>query len=329
METPGPNSLPGPRGRSREADTRAFTRWLVTLLVAAIGSVAFAFVFLRVAPPPEAIAPAGIEPARPVPAADLVAVGDIGECPMAGARATAELARRLPGTIAVLGDEAYPTGSDADFARCFDPAWGPLKARIRPVPGNHEYLTANGAAYYRYFGPRAGRPGEGWYSYELGAWHVVAINSSVDVGPASPQVAWLRDDLARAGGRCILAYWHTPRFSVGPHGSRVRITAVWAALQQAGAAVVLSGHDHLYERFAPLTAEGRRDPVRGIRQFVVGTGGAGRYRPLTRDPNAEVVDATAWGVLHLRLEADAYAWAFVPVAGSAFTDSGRAPCHPR
>ncbi|MDB4950646.1 MAG: Alkaline phosphatase precursor [Gemmatimonadetes bacterium] len=261
--------------------------------------------------------------------ADLLAAGDIAECPGGDAEATARLLERLPGTIAALGDEAYPDGSERAFAGCYAPSWGRLINRTRPVPGNHEYVTPGAAPYYRYFGRRAGKPGEGWYSYELGAWHVVALNSGIDVGPGSAQVAWLRDDLAAHPGRCVLAYWHTPRFSLGPHGSRLRMAAIWDVLYGAGAAVVLSGHDHMYERFAPMTSAGHLDPARGIRQFVVGTGGAGLYRVVAGGQNAEVVNSGTHGVLHMRLLPTGYTWEFVPVAGGTFTDSGRAPCRPR
>ena len=318
--------MQGGDGSARARDARAFTRRLVVVGIVAAAAIAFAIVRFG---PPGGLPGASAAIVTSGPAADLLAVGDVGECPMVGARATARLAERLPGTIALLGDEAYPNGSDHDFATCFAPAWGPLLDRTRPVPGNHEYRTADAAPYFRYFGRRAGRPGEGWYSYELGTWHVVAINSSLDVGPGSPQLAWLRDDLAAAKGRCVLAYWHTPRFSIGPHGDRWQMIPIWDALSRVGAAVVLAGHDHMYQRFAPMTSDGHPDAERGMREFVVGTGGAGRYRPLRRDDNLEAMDAGTWGVLHLRLMPDSYSWEFVPVEGSAFRDSGQAPCHPR
>jgi 3',5'-cyclic AMP phosphodiesterase CpdA len=263
------------------------------------------------------------------PTASLVAAGDIAECPAgrAAAQATARLADGIPGTVAVLGDEAYPAGADRDFAQCYGPTWGRLKARTRPVPGNHEYGTDGGAPYFRYFGAAAGAPGKGYYSYDAGAWHVVALNSSIDVGPGSPQAAWLARDLAAHPGRCTLAYWHTPRFSSGPHGSRARMAAFWKLLYDSGADVVLSGHDHLYERFAPMDTAGRRDPARGIRQFVAGTGGAGLYHAFGRQPNSEVLNDRTHGVLHLTLEPGGYRWRFIPILPGTFTDAGSGTCH--
>jgi hypothetical protein len=261
------------------------------------------------------------------PVASLVAAGDIGECPGGEADATARLAEGIPGVVAALGDEAYPDGADADFARCYTPAWGRLRARTRPVPGNHEYVTQGAAPYFRYFGAAAGAPGRGYYSYDLGAWHVLALNSEIDIGPGSPQATWLRADLAAHPGRCTLAYWHRPRFSSGPHGSRAGMAALWRLLYDAGADVVLSGHDHLYERFAPMDADGRRDWARGIRQFVVGTGGAELYHAWGRAPNSEVLNDGTHGVLHLTLEPGGYRWEFVPVLPGTFTDGGRGTCH--
>jgi hypothetical protein len=257
----------------------------------------------------------------------IIAAGDVAECPRGAAEATARLVEQMPGVVAVLGDEAYPTGSDRDFATCYAPTWGRFRARSRPVPGNHEYSAGTAAAYFRYFGSLAGPAGLGYYSYEAGAWHVVALNSGIDVGPASPQARWLRADLAAHPAACTLAYWHTPRFSSGMHGPRPRMAAFWQILYDAGADVVLSGHDHMYERFAPMDSAGRRDDARGIRQFVVGTGGAGLYRARGRTPNSQALDDSTHGVLRLSLERGRYAWEFVPVPGAAFRDAGRGTCH--
>jgi 3',5'-cyclic AMP phosphodiesterase CpdA len=196
--------------------------------------------------------------------------------------------------------------------------------------GNHEYNTPGAAGYYRYFGAAAGRPTEGWYSYELGAWHVVVLNSNcASVGgcnAGSTQERWLRADLAAHPARCTLAAWHHPRFSGGNHGDDPQYTAFWRALEDAGAELVINGHDHDYERFAPRRGDGARDDARGLREFVVGTGGT-RLLPIERvAPDSEARNASAHGVLQLTLHPDGYDWRFVPIAGAAYTDSGRGAC---
>lgn len=194
----------------------------------------------------------------------LLAAGDIGDCDSNGAKLTGRLIASRPGTVAAIGDTAYPTGSAGDFANCYQPTWGHFKNRTRPALGNHEYLTAGAGAYFAYFGRKAAPPG-GYYSYRLGSWHILVINSNCDqidgCGPGSKQLRWLRTDLARHRVRCTLAYWHSPRFSSGPHGSDETMQPIWAALAKSGADVVLSGHDHLYQRFAPLDASGDRKSV--------------------------------------------------------------------
>jgi hypothetical protein len=260
--------------------------------------------------------------------ADLVE-GNFGQ---PGAPATAALLDGLPGTILILGDLAYWNGSAEDFRDCYDRSWGRHKARSRPVPGNHEYRSPGAGPYFDYWGQAAGAPGKGYYSFELGAWHVVALNSNIDAGAGSAQAAWLRRDLAASGARCILAYWHHPLFNSGKHGDRPEMREAFRALHAAGADVVLAGHAHNYERFAPMDAEGRRDPARGLRSFVVGTGGAQLKADMISDPpreNSEAVDGSTWGLLELTLYATRYAWRFVPVEGGGFEDSGEAPCVPR
>jgi hypothetical protein len=261
----------------------------------------------------------------------LAAAGDIADC-KPGAAITAGLLDALPGTVALLGDAAYEDGSPADFANCYDPTWGRHKARTRPAIGNHEYGYPGAAGYWDYFGAAAGPRGKGWYSYEAGAWHVVALNSNCSqVGgchPGSEQERWLRADLEAHPAKCTLAYMHQPRFSSGnAHGGSPGMEPLWRALQDHGAEVVLAGHDHDYERFAPQTAGGALDAKRGIRQFVVGTGG----RPLRSfgppKPFSEVRNNSTWGVLHLRLRARSYDWRFVAQPGNAFTDSGSTTCH--
>ena len=264
----------------------------------------------------------------------LVGAGDITQC-SSGAEATARLLDGIAGTVFTAGDNAYPHGALADYEKCYAPSWGRQLARTRPAPGNHEYETGGAAGYFAYFGARAGPPSRGYYSYDLGTWHVVVLNSSDNCGvvacsASSPQVEWLRADLAASAAPCTVAIWHHPRFSSGPHGSNTRLDAFWDALYAAGADVVVNGHDHIYQRFAPQTPAGARDDARGIREFVVGTGGKSHDKlrsPLL--PNTEVAHGSTFGVLALTLHAASYSWRFVPVAGATFTDAGSAPCHRR
>jgi alkaline phosphatase len=199
----------------------------------------------------------GPSPSGPPPEAVLLAVGDIASCDVSADEQVGELAARLDGTIALLGDIAYPRGSSDDFAGCFDPTWGPMRNRLRPAPGNHEYESKNASGYFAYFGAAAGKSGEGWYSYDLGAWHLIALNSNCEAiggcGRGSPQLAWLVADLAAHPAACTLAYWHHPRWSSGPHGTSGLTDALWDALVTSSADVVLSGHDHDYERMSRST----------------------------------------------------------------------------
>jgi acid phosphatase type 7 len=255
----------------------------------------------------------------------LVGAGDIADC---DAQPTATLLDNIPGTVFTAGDNAYPNGSASDYANCYDPSWGRHKARTHPSPGNHDYNTSTATGYYNYFGALAGPPGVGYYSYDLGAWHIVSLNSNISMSAGSAQETWLRADLAASTKRCTIAYWHHPRFSSGSHhGSSTQSAGVFQALYDAGAEIVIVGHDHEYERFAPQTPTAAADPVRGIREFVVGTGGAGLYSFGTPLPNSEVRDNTSHGVLKLTLSDGLYSWEFIPVAGNSFTDSGSGTCH--
>jgi acid phosphatase type 7 len=263
----------------------------------------------------------------------VVAVGDIGVCDSNRDSATATLAAQTTGTILALGDIAYPDGTAANFSQCFEQSWGRLKDRIRPTPGNHEYNTPDAAPYFAYFGSAAGRPGEGWYSFDVGAWHVVSLNSNcnqIEGGckAGSPQEQWLRQDLADNPAQCTLAFWHAPRFSSGrEHGGTKDVADLWSALTDAGAEVVLTGHEHLYERFAPMDADGEKDEARGLREFVVGTGGAESYRfGRSRGGSEARIDDTP-GVLKLTLGATSYSWDFVPVTADGKGDSGTDRCH--
>lgn len=257
----------------------------------------------------------------------LVGAGDIADCDSEAREATAALLDGIAGTVFTAGDNAYGSGTPEEFTECYAPSWGRHKDRTRPAPGNHDYRTGDGAGYYAYFGINAGPPGRGYYSYNLGDWHIVSLNSNIDMAPGSAQDRWLRTDLAANRKRCTLAYWHHPRFSSSEHGNQKHTAPLWDALYAYGAEIVIGGHDHTYERFAPQTPDAVPDPARGIREFVVGTGGAELYEFPTTEPNSEVRDNSAHGVLRLTLRPDGYAWEFVPVAGERFRDAGTGTCH--
>jgi hypothetical protein len=265
-------------------------------------------------------------PSGPPPHTSLVAAGDIASCWWRSDDATGRLLDHITGVVAPLGDIVYQAGSRAQFRDCYAPAWGRHKARTRPAIGNHDMGTEKGAPYYEYFGAAAGPAGKGWYSYELEGWHVVVLNSEVGIDSTSEQLGWLRADLAAHPAKCTLAYMHRPRFSSGRHGDSERVKPAFAALYQGGVDVVLGGHDHLYERFAPQDAEGRKDP-RGVRQFVVGTGGAPFYDFREHlNANSEVHQNKVHGVLRLVFHPDGYDWEFVGVSGG-FSDHGHGDCH--
>jgi acid phosphatase type 7 len=265
-------------------------------------------------------------------AAVLIGAGDIADCSgLAGAEATAKLLEQNPGTVMAIGDLAYPDGTAANFV-CYDKTWGRVKSRIRPAVGNHEFHSSGATYYFQYFGSVAGDPKTGYYSYELGSWHVIVLNSECSqVGgcnAGSPQEKWLRADLAAHPVACTVAYWHKPLFSSGgTHGNDLEIQPLWQALYDANADVVVNGHDHDYERFAPQAPDGSADPKRGIREFVVGTGGKSLRVFGTIRANSEVRSIDAFGVLKLTLRPGAYDWQFLPEVGKSFTDSGSGTCH--
>jgi len=248
---------------------------------------------------------------------------------------TAALLGRIGGTVFTAGDNAYPDGYYQDYANCWASSWGRYQAVVHPAAGNHEYhdSIASGAAdYYRYFfrehGTVVGDSGRYYYSYDLGAWHIVVLNTFIDMSAGSPQEQWLRADLAASTKRCTLAYMHYARFSSGSvHGSYPAVQPLWQALYDYGAEIAIAGHDHEYERFAPQTPDGHLDTARGIRAFVVGTGGGGLYSFGTPLPNSEVRNSSTWGVLKLTLADGSYSWEFVPITGQTLTDSGSGTCH--
>jgi predicted phosphohydrolase len=261
----------------------------------------------------------------------LVGAGDIANCSsLAGAEATAKLLDSIPGTVYTLGDNAYGSGTATEFANCYDPTWGRHKARTKPAPGNHEYYTSGATGY---FGSAAGDPLRGYYSYELGRWHVVVLNTNdqckyVSCSAGSRQEQWLHDDLAAHPAQCTLAYFHYPLFTSGNYSPGIStVKPLWDELYSGGADVVLNGHDHIYERFAPQSPSGALDTARGIREFVVGTGGAEHYGIKTVQLHSEVRNADTFGVLKLTLHPTSYDWQFVPEAGKTFTDSGSTSCH--
>ena len=251
------------------------------------------------------------------PTRTLLAVGDIASCTSDGDEQTAALVSRIPGTIAVLGDIAYENGSEADFTNCFEPSWGGLVPRIKAALGNHEYNTAGAAPAFQEFN----LPWNGWYSYTLGAWHVIVLNSNCShVGGCerdSPQGRWLQADLAAHPARCTLAYWHHPRFSSGLHGSDVTYAPFWDILARAKADLVLQGHDHDYERFAPL---------KGIRSFVVGTGGKSHTPTLLPRRGSIVRNSDSFGVLRLTLRPTGYDWRFLRAGKGTLADVGTGRC---
>ena len=259
----------------------------------------------------------------------VLAAGDIAECDFdgksVGAGTTARLLDRYEGIILALGDLAYPDGTPEQFRNCYDPTWGRHKQRTRPVPGNHDYRTNGATGYFEYWAERAGAGGKGYYSFSLGSWHIIALNSNLKKQARSEQLDWLRADLAGTDARCILAFWHHPIFSSLERGASREMRPIFKALYEAGASVVLAGHDHVYERFAPQDPRSRLDPLNGIRAFTVGTGGAPLYRFARIHPNSAFHHNRSWGVLRLVLMPTSYQWEFVTVNDKRL-DQGRSDC---
>jgi Calcineurin-like phosphoesterase len=279
-------------------------------------------------------------------AATIVAAGDIACDPrntlFNGGRGSGQFCRAAavdkvihaldPDAVLALGDEQYDYGQLKAFRRSYDQSWGRELSRTFPVPGNHEYQISKRAhGYYAYFGSRAGPNAHGWYSVRLGSWRLVALNSNcmaVRCRGGSPQFRWLRHVLASHPSRCTLAFMHHPLVSSGPHGDdEMGARPLWKVLYHFGVDVALVGHDHIYERFAPVNADGVKDKTYGIREFVVGTGGAMHYGITSVHRYSQVHNTTAFGVLQMTLRSGAYDWRFRPAAGATFTDAGKARCH--
>jgi Calcineurin-like phosphoesterase len=258
----------------------------------------------------------------------LVGAGDIGFCgpsKTSGSEATGRLLDGLGGTVFTAGDNAYPLGSLDDYRNCYEPGWGRHLARTRPSPGNHEYMSGAGP-YFGYFGGNAGVGAAGYYSYSVGAWHVISLNSEIPSSNSSLQSQWLRTELTTNPSLCTAVYWHRPLFSSGSHGDNPDMRDLWRVLYAFNVDVVINGHDHTYDRFAPQDPDGRLDTARGIREFVVGTGGSPLYEFPSAHANSEV-RGVAWGVIALTLLEGGYQWEFMPVEGQTFRDSGAGACH--
>lgn len=251
----------------------------------------------------------------------LVGAGDITNCSRNQDEQTAALLDNIPGTVFTAGDNAYVDGTYTEYLNCYDPTWGRHKSRTKPSPGNHDYLTSGAAGYFQYFNNIPS-----YYAYDLGAWRIYSLNSEISVSISSPQVAWLANDLAANPRQCVLAYWHKPRWSSGSnHGDNMNMQAIWQMLYDAGADLVLNGHEHHYERFSEMDAAGAT-VTQGLREIVVGTGGAALYPFGTPKSASQVRDNTTYGVLKLTLRPTGYDWQFVPIAGSTFADSGSDDC---
>lgn len=264
----------------------------------------------------------------------FVGAGDIARCSdaVSGRDLTANLILAMPSDAAVFttGDNAYMEGTEEQFRNCYDPSWGRFKSRTHPVPGNHEYLTAGGSPYFNYFGAAAGPPGLGYYAVDLNsAWRVIALDSEIAMDTNSPQMQFLKNDLQTNARPCTIALWHRPLFNSGTgNGEALDTAPLFRALYDANADVVLNGHEHSYERFAPQDPDRRPDAARGLREFIVGTGGIDApYDFGTVRPNSEVRIAQTWGVLKFVLSPNSYTWNFIPAISGGLTDSGSGTCH--
>ncbi|MBC3862680.1 metallophosphoesterase [Undibacterium jejuense] len=267
----------------------------------------------------------------------VYAAGDIADCkkkpaPQSMAARTADIIVNAldadKNAFAItLGDNTYPVGKPEEFSNCYDPTWGRFKERTLPSPGNHDYAMPKALGYYNYFGDIAGPERRGYYAKNLGNWHILSLNSNVNAQEMQKQLAWLQTELSNSKQACTLAFWHHPAYSSGGHGNNENMKAAWKILAQAKADIVLSGHDHDYERFAPMNENGDKDEKNGIRNFVVGTGGAKLTPMFLPKSTTEIRDNSSNGVLKLTLHDKSYEWEFIPVAGESFNDKGQGSCH--
>ncbi|HEV2492094.1 MAG TPA: metallophosphoesterase [Terriglobia bacterium] len=266
----------------------------------------------------------------------LVGAGDIGQCgpgALSKPLATAALIDPIAGMVFVSGDMGYPNGLESDFEKCYAPTWGRFRSRSIPAPGHHEYIDPNGMGYYNYWGPTAGDPTKGYYSLNYGAWHIIVLNSEcsdIHLGgctATSPQGQWLQADLAANPVTCTLAIWHRTLYTSTANLATSAVQPFWQMLYSAGADLVINGHAHNYERFAPQDPNGNLDTAKGLREFIVGTGGGDLMSFTTVANNSQVRNSNTFGVLKLTLHATSYDWQFLPIAGQTFTDSGTQACH--
>lgn len=271
-------------------------------------------------------------PPTPVPpTVTLVGAGDIADCNSDVDGQTAALVAAIPGTVFTLGDNAYEDGKRSEFDSCYAPTWGQFKGRTRPAPGNHDYHTAGAAGYFSYFGDRAGLDDRGYYAFDRGAWRIYSLNSMCSeiggCGAGSAEIAWLKADLAAHPSNCSLAYWHHPRYSSGEHGNNDSMDEIWDVLYDGGVDLALAGHDHSYERFAPMDKAGNIAPDMGITSFVVGTGGREFYEFDEILPTSRARASGVAGVIELTLQPGSWSSRFVPVPDGAFTDRAQDVCH--
>jgi hypothetical protein len=264
----------------------------------------------------------------------FVGAGDIARCSDArsGRDLTANLISAMPveAVIFTAGDNAYMDGTEDQFRTCYDSSWGRFKSRTHPVPGNHEYNTAGAAPYFNYFGAAAGPPGLGYYAFNINsAWRVLALNSEIAMDVNSPQMQFVKNDLQTNAHLCTIAIWHRPLFNSGDgNGEFLQTAPMFRALYDANAEIVINGHEHTYERFAPQDVDRHQDPARGLREFIVGTGGIDAfYHFPTVKPNSEARIAETFGVLKFVLSPTSYKWDFVPAVPGGLTDSGIGNCH--
>ncbi|MBX3064472.1 MAG: metallophosphoesterase [Anaerolineae bacterium] len=259
----------------------------------------------------------------------IVAAGDIAACGLPFDEKTADLLDNIDGAVLALGDTVYPDGTADQFAQCYDPTWGRHKKRTYPTLGNHEYNTKGATGYFDYFGARARPEGYSYYSFDIGTWHIISLNSNIDARPVGNQGMWLRADLEAHKVKCTLVFFHHPLFSSRPlPDGNLRMKQFWEVLYEYGVDVILNGDVHYYERMMPQTPDGIADPEHGIRQFIVGTGGASLApnNGASAAPTSEVRSNATHGVLKMILHPDGYSWQFIPIEGGTFRDSGISSC---